>query len=174
VTNEESDDVTLLNFIVADTTAPMITASLSSPANTAGWHKQDVTVIFTCSDAGSGIATCPAPVTVTSEGAGQNVSGTATDVAGNTAITSVVLNIDKTLPTINATLTPAANASGWSNNNVTVSFDCQDKGADITTCSAPITVTAEAANQIITGTVTDTAGNSATTMVTIVEMIQHY
>ena len=57
--------------------------SAPSP-NGNGWHNTDVTVTFTCSDALSGVASCPAPITVTAEGAGQVVTGTAVDKAGNT------------------------------------------------------------------------------------------
>lgn len=83
-----------------DNDLPTITATLSPPPNAAGWNKSDVTVTFTCSDATSGIATCPQPQTLTSEGPNQIVSGATTDKAGNTASTSVTVNLDKTPPAI--------------------------------------------------------------------------
>ena len=85
---------------------------MSPAANSNGWHKSPVTVTFTCSDAGSGIKTCPAAVTRDADAANLVVSGTATDVAGNTASASVTLNIDRTLPTIAVALTPPP-AGGW-------------------------------------------------------------
>src|SRR4029077_20261638 len=85
-----------------DTTPPTITASISPVPNEQGWNNTNVTVTFTCADSGSGIATCPAPVTVTTEGANQTVSGTAVDKAGNTAIATVSLKIDKTPPVVTA------------------------------------------------------------------------
>ena len=63
--------------------------------NANGWNNTDVTVTFTCADAASGIASCTSPVTVTTEGAGQEICGTAIDNAGNSANTCVTLNIDK-------------------------------------------------------------------------------
>lgn len=89
-----------------DKTLPVITASMSSQPNANGWHNTDVTITFTCSDTLSGISSCAAPATVTTEGAGQSVCGDATDNAGNTASTCVTLNIDKTGPLANISLTP--------------------------------------------------------------------
>jgi hypothetical protein len=90
-----------------DKTPPLITALVSPATNAGGWHNGDVTVTFTCSDALSGIASCPAPVTVSTEGAGQVVSGTAVDKAGNAATTSVTLNIDKAAPSLSVSITSA-------------------------------------------------------------------
>lgn len=90
-----------------DATPPVITASVTPPPNAAGWNSSDVTVTFSCSDALSGVANCPAPVTVTTEGADQKVSGTAYDKAGNSATASVVLNIDKTPPTATLSVDPS-------------------------------------------------------------------
>lgn len=84
----------------ADETAPDIIASVSPAANPDGWHNTDVTVSFTCTDDDSGIKSCPTTVQVTTEGIGQIVSGTATDVAGNIASTQVTLNIDKIAPVV--------------------------------------------------------------------------
>ncbi|MDP3112461.1 MAG: hypothetical protein Q8M71_10205 [Thermodesulfovibrionales bacterium] len=106
-------------------------------------------------------------MTITTEGAGQVVTGTAVDKAGNSASASVTLNIDKTPPAITATATPAANANGWNNTDVTVTFTCSDATSGIAVCPAPITVTTEGAGQKICGTAIDNAGNSANTCVTL-------
>ncbi|MCX6023587.1 MAG: hypothetical protein NTZ05_18005 [Chloroflexi bacterium] len=65
-----------------------------------------MTVTFTCTDAGSGVAACAAPQTVTAEG-GTAVKGPATDSAGNTANASVIIKLEKTAPVV----TPPANVS---------------------------------------------------------------
>ena len=57
-------------------------------------------------------------------------------------------------PTIVATVTPAANANGWHNTNVTLTFAC----TNATTCPGPATVSTEGANQAIERTVTNAAG----------------
>jgi len=91
------------SFTVIDTTPPTISGSATPPANGYGWNNTNVTISFTCSDPLSGIASCSAPTTLTGEGAGQSVTGTAKDNAGNTAQTTVTVNIDKTNPTVTYT-----------------------------------------------------------------------
>lgn len=158
--------VIAIQVIGIDNTPPVISASVSPSPNQAGWHNGPVTVTFTCSDTTSGIATCPDPVTVSTEGSGQVISGTATDIAGNSASTSVTLNIDSTQPAITPSIVPAANINLWHNSDVTVSFTCDDLLSGITTCPTPVTVSIEGA-QTISGTVTDNAGNSTTAEVSI-------
>jgi len=88
---------------------PTITATVEPPANTAGWNNSDVTVSFTCTDHLSGIESCTDPITVTTEGSGQVVSGTAVDLAGNTATVDVALNIDKTPPILSISVGAVVN-----------------------------------------------------------------
>ena len=54
-----------------DTVAPTLTAT-RTPANAAGWSKDDVRVEFTCADEQSGVDVCTPPRTVSSEGRGQS------------------------------------------------------------------------------------------------------
>jgi len=150
-----------------DKTPPLITATITPAPNENGWNNSDVIVTFTCSDALSGIASCPAPITVTAEGAGQVFSGTAIDKAGNMATVVVTLNIDKTAPTITASVTQSPNTSGWNNTDVTVTFTCSDSLSEIAFCPEPVTVTTEGAGQVITGTAIDKAGNTAAAQVTL-------
>ena len=155
---------------VSDTTPPVITAAASPSPNANGWNNSDVTVTFTCSDAGSGIATCPSPVIVTAEGANQTISGTAVDKAGNQATATVHVSLDKTAPIVAVAASPAANANGWNNGPVTVHFTCADAGAGIATCPADQTVSAEGATPPITGTATDKAGNTATAVTAAIQI----
>ena len=86
-----------------DKTKPTITGAVTSGARgDNGWYVGPVTVTFTCSDALSGVATCPDPVTLTANGA-NTATGTATDKAGNTATATVSgINIDQENPTLTA------------------------------------------------------------------------
>ncbi len=81
---------------------PTVTARAYPKATAAGWHHTPVTVTFQCDDA-TGIQTCPQPVLVSTEGAGQVVSGTATNTAGMSATASVTLNLDFTPPALTIT-----------------------------------------------------------------------
>lgn len=115
----------------ADTTPPTISAAADPPANHNSWNKTNATVTFTCSDSDSGIAACPPPVTISTEGANQAVSGTAADNAGNTATASVTLNIEeaKAEPpcTFSVSPTSAASAAEGSSGtvNISASSGCQ-------------------------------------------------
>ncbi len=94
--------------IKRDATPPVVTATRTPPPNALGWNNTDVSVTFTCTDALSGVAACPAPRLITTEGAGQFVTGQATDQAGNLASLTVNgVSIDKTPPVVSCAATPA-------------------------------------------------------------------
>jgi hypothetical protein len=155
-----------------DKAAPTITHSNSLAANANGWKRDPVTVTFTCTDDLSQMASCTGPTTVPTEGLGQLVTGTAVDNAGNTAADPVVLNIDKTAPTISGAAFPLPTAAGWNNTTVSVSFTCTDPqnangtpGSGIASCPAPVTLSSDGSGQSVPGTATDSAGNTADTTV---------
>src|SRR5262249_45646786 len=82
-----------------DKTPPRITGARNPASNTSGWNNTNVTVSFTCADTLSGVLSCSEPTTLAAEGANQSVTGTATDLAGNSMCTTVSgINIDKTPP----------------------------------------------------------------------------
>jgi hypothetical protein len=149
-----------------DLTNPTITGSRTPAANSAGWNNTDVTVSFSCADALSGVASCPADQTVSSEGANQSASGTALDLADNSASTTVAgISIDKTKPSISGSASPAPNGAGWNNEDVTVSFECDDDRSGVASCGPDQTLSADGADQSATGTATDNADNSETATV---------
>jgi len=84
--------------VIVTTPRPTITASATPPPNGAGWNTTDVSIAFTCTNATS----CGPDRVVTTEGAGQVITGTASG-PGGTATTSVTLNIDKTPPALSIT-----------------------------------------------------------------------
>ncbi len=80
----------------------------------------------------------------------------------------MALNVIKvTPPTITAVVTPAPNAAGWNNSDVTVIFNCVDSTSGIETCPAPVSVTAETGGQLVTGTAVNKTGESATDSVVV-------
>jgi len=82
-------------------------------------------------------------------------------------LTITVAGMDKEPPMITASVNPSANEAGWHNVDVTVSFECSDSQSGIADCTAPILVDLEAADQVVTGTARDNAGNTASVSVTL-------
>jgi hypothetical protein len=84
-----------------DKTPPTISGAVTtSSANGNGWYNGPVTVTFTCSDALSGVATCPDPVILTDNGV-NTAKGTVTDKAGNEATAQIAgIKIDQEKPTL--------------------------------------------------------------------------
>jgi hypothetical protein len=69
-------------------------------------------VSWSCSDALSGVATCPPSSTVSTDGFAQHVTGVAVDNAGNqTTVTVTGINIDQIAPTV--TVTGIANGATY-------------------------------------------------------------
>lgn len=150
------------NVTVQDTTPPTITLFSRLPAaNGNGWNNSDVAVTWSCTDL-VGVVSALVSQTVSTEGAGQSATGTCTDTSGNSASATVNdINIDKTAPTVSASVSPAPNANGWNNTDVTVSFSGSDGLSGIASCSSPVTLSSEGAGQSASGSCTDLAGNSA-------------
>ncbi|MET4639507.1 hypothetical protein ABIE24_002752 [Mycetocola sp. 2940] len=87
-----------------------------------------------------------------------------TDAGGLSAITATASYViaDTGNPTIDYLLSPSTpNVNGWYDTDVTVSFNCADAGSGIQSCTDGTTL-GEGANQSVTGTATDWAGNTAT------------
>ncbi len=90
-----------------DTTPPAIGFTLPGAASPAGWYNGDVTARFACSDALSGLLSCPEAVTLAGEGPGISTSVAASDKAGNVSTVTASVNIDRTPPEIHIS-SPAA------------------------------------------------------------------
>lgn len=151
----------------ADTTAPDIQANIDGTLGENGWYTSNVTVSWTVTDPESTVNSTSGcgTSTVTADTAGTAFTCSATSTGG-TAEKSVTIQRDATRPTIIGSASPAANANGWRNSPVTVSFTCNDAGSGIATCPDPQTLGNEGANQTANGTATDKAGNTASASVT--------
>jgi hypothetical protein len=146
-------------------TASAITTTDNQPYTANSWTNQSVQVSFSCIDGGSGVnaGTITAPVTLSADGKDQLVSGSCGDGVGNTASTSLTnIDIDKTPPAIAYTgQTPQANANGWNNTSVTLTWSCTDALSGPVAASVTATIAAQGSNQSASGSCTDQAGNKA-------------
>jgi hypothetical protein len=177
--NETSASAT---FFV-DTTPPATTAAVSPPPNAAGWNNTDVLVSLAADDgAGSGVreihTTLDANLELITPGASVEIPVTdegthtlrffAIDRVGNVEVTkTAVVDIDRTPPSISASVIPAPNAAGWNSTDVTVVFTATDSLSGVAEVTPPVNMTTEGPNQVVTGNATDLAGNTASTSVTV-------
>ena len=138
-----------------DLTAPALSATLSHPVNGAnGWYRTAPTLKYTCSDTGSGLATCPAPVTA-GQGA-RTVTVTARDVAGNATTNATALKLDSVKPTV------WANVSSLNGYGAQVPLcRASDATSGLATCRLTTAASTSSSYRYATATATDKAGNTA-------------
>ncbi len=151
-----------------DKTAPSISGTIEVPATTqkvGDYYNGPPTVKFTCSDALSGVKVCADPVTVTANGS-SDITGTATDAAGNKATATVAgIKIDDVKPTI--TFTGVKQGGVYTQGAVpAATCTATDGTLDSGVASCTVAVTGGNANGVGTFTATatakDNAGNVAT------------
>lgn len=150
-------------------TPPGITALPSPAPNANGWNNTNVTVTFKCNAGSAAIVNCPTPQIVSSEGAGQIVSGSVTDAAGDTVAASLTLNIDKTRPVIS--VTAPSEGDGFSVPTITVAgsvsdalsglaaLNCNDTPGTVTSGSFSCNVSLNPGVNVVRVRASDIAGN---------------
>jgi hypothetical protein len=138
----------------SDRTPPTITATLSQAAVN-GWFRAPVTIRYTCADDSGTVATCPADIQTTTDGAALRVSGTAVDGAGNSTTSTMTLRVDRTAPSITATVAGTPNAAGWYTSPPVIHYTCADEVATISTCPADTPITVDGGAQKVIGTALD-------------------
>ena len=145
-----------------DQTAPLVTPSPGRSADANGWYNHALAVGFTGSDATSGVDACSAPQSYSGpDSATASVTGSCSDKAGNGASRSVGLKYDGTSPQVTALPSRGADANGWYNHALTVSFAGADATSGVDSCVAPKTYsTPDSANASLGGTCADFAGNT--------------
>jgi large repetitive protein len=146
-----------------DATKPTVTAAPSRPAGTGGWYSAPVSVSFTGSDATSGLDTCDADKTYSGpDTASTAVGGACRDKAGNTQSGQLPLKYDATAPQVTASASRPADANGWYNHALSVSFSAVDATAGVDTCDAAKSYSGpDSAAATVTGSCLDMAGNAA-------------
>lgn len=169
------DGPTPPTVVPADTVPPTISGAPDRAPNSNGWYNADVIVTFACNDTGgSGLASCTEATTL-AEGAGQSVTGTAVDKAGNTASATVSgINIDKTNPVV----TFSGNQGIYAVNE-TVQITCTStdslSGMAGGTC-ADISVPAYSlalGTNTVSAEATDKAGNTGTAFVSFTVVVSN-
>ena len=171
VTGQAVDEAgNVATFVVAgisiDKTVPVVTGMRSPEPNANGWNNTNVAVTFQATDALSGVASISGDTAVTTEGKKQSVMGQAVDKAGNVALLSVVVNLDKTPPNVSSHAHPGADAMVWNNTDVAVAFETTDDLSGVDSVTGDTTITTEGENQSVIGKAVDKAGNVASATLT--------
>ena len=155
---DTSGQTAAVTTTAAVTVAPnplTITARVSPAPNSAGWNHGPVTVSFTCSTTGSPVISCPASQSVTTDVAGQLVSGSVTDAAGDSKTASVTVNLEVTPPILTV-------ASPTANSTVTLSTSTIGISGNASSIAAPIvSVTCKGVAATISGTAFSCTGGLA-------------
>jgi len=164
---ESSSRLGLSLTLIADTTLPTITASAARADNTPytadTWSNQDVTVHFTCTDTGSGIASCPADQVFNTDGT-FTATGTAVDNANNSATVNFgPIKIDKTAPTLSPVVNPNPVVL---NGTATVTSGAADTLSGLASQSCGALDTSTVGTKTVSCSATDNAGNTATASAT--------
>lgn len=148
-----------------DASDPVIVETVSGTLGDNGWYTSDVDVSFEVSDATSQVASTSGcdPVTLDQDTAGESLTCTATDNAGNSTSATVDVKRDATEPDITFTRTGAEGDNGWFRGPVSLAWTVSDalSGSVVTVGCVDRTVSADG-RDTYPCSATDAAGNTAT------------
>jgi hypothetical protein len=148
-----------------DKTAPAANATPSRSPDANGWYNHDLTVDFAGTDGTSGLESCSTPETYGGpDTSGTAVTGTCRDRAGNTGPASLSLKYDETAPQASPAARPA-DANGWYNHAVPVTFQGADQTAGVDSCTQLTYAGPDDPSVALSGTCLDRAGNQSTSAV---------
>lgn len=162
--------------VPADETPPQIVPTVIGPTGANGWYIGPTTVSWQVDDPDTGIASASGcdEISLSADTSSTTLTCTATNGAGMQASQSVTLKIDQTAPDLSASRVPVANAAGWSNSDVSVTFSCSDPTSGVATApESPQTVSAEGTDQEVSATCVDNAGNSASATLSEINIDKH-
>ncbi len=165
--------------IAGSAVTPSTSASITPDPSPAGWHNSGVTVSLDATANNVGVAEIQysavgaepiLPTTVPGATADVNLSMEGTTTLSYFAIDTdgtvesprqLDIRIDATAPTISGSASPAPNANGWNNTDVTVSFDCSDSLSGLWFCSGPTVLDQDGVGQSATGMAEDLSTNES-------------
>ncbi len=144
-----------------DNTDPVVTATPSRAPDSNGWYNHAFSVSYSGEDETSGIDSCDADDEYDGpDTAGDSLSGSCTDNAGNSASASYDFKYDATAPAVVVNLARDPDHNGWYNHAVGYSAVGSDALSDIDSCQPDAVYTApDSAAASVTRTCTDNAGN---------------
>ena len=157
----DGQTVTVSVTIHVDRTPPSVSPAMERGPDSNGWYSRAVGVSFSGSDATSGIATCSSGTYSGPDSSGAAVTGTCTDVAGNTGGGQAVVRYDATPPTVATAKASRRPDSGrWFRKPVTYTFSGRDATSGLASCDPAVYKGPDNERAQLTGTCRDQAGNA--------------
>ena len=144
----------------ADSTPPEIRYEITGTLGNDDWYTSDVSLSWTVTDNESAVTSsgCES-VTLTSDTLEQSFTCEATS-EGGTSSETVTLKRDASSPNVTATPDAPANANGWHNADVTVSYSCDDATAGVDSSASDLSADGLTVTGSASATCVDLAGNS--------------
>ena len=157
----DGQTVTVSVTIRVDRTPPSVAPVMERGPDSNGWYTRAVGVSFSGSDATSGVATCSSATYSGPDSAGVAITGSCTDVAGNTGGGQAVVRFDATPPTVTTAKASRRPDSGhWFRRPVTYTFSGQDATSGLASCDPAEYKGPDNERAQLTGTCRDQAGNA--------------
>src|SRR6266849_3631399 len=170
VTYKNGSKAFLSVTIKRDATAPTITgATASRGPDSNGWYNHAVGIVFTGTDATSGLAGCTSVDYGGPDTSGISFSGTCTDQAGNvsSSLSFGPIKYDSTPPSVSASLARGPDANGWYNHPVDLAASGNDGLSGVASCNSGSYSGPDTPGGSIGARCTDNAGNVGSTGVAI-------
>ncbi len=146
-----------------DATGPAVTVNAARIPDHAGWYNRPVGISWSGTDATSGVDSCSAPITYSGpDSANASSVGGCTDHAGNSASPPpLAFRYDATAPVTSIAPGRVADANGWYNHALRISWAGSDPTSGINSCTSVLYSGPDAGSVARTGGCTDEAGNSS-------------
>lgn len=164
--------VAAATYAIVDPSAPGIGHSIVGSLGNNDWYVGDVNLSWLVTEPESPLSLSKIGCenqSITADQPSTDYTCSATSAGGSSGPVVVSIKRDATPPAISGSRSPSANAAGWNNTDVEVSFACADERSGVASCGpSPVTLSSNGAAQSVIGTAVDNAGNS--TMTTISEI----
>jgi len=146
-----------------DATGPAVTVNAARVPDHASWYNRPVGISWSGTDATSGVDSCSAPITYSGpDSANASSVGGCTDHAGNSASPPpLAFRYDATAPVTSIAPGRAADANGWYNHALRISWAGSDPTSGVNSCTSVLYSGPDAGSGARTGGCTDEAGNSS-------------
>jgi hypothetical protein len=141
---------------------PTITPAVTGPEGDNGWYVGNVIVNWTVTPPGWVDLGCPSSTQIKTDTQGARVTCHVENTAGEEASSSVIIRLDKTDPVVVANPDRPADAGGFYNHALTVTWRGNDPTSGIASCTSLPYGGPDGTGISLAGTCSDQAGNVST------------